>query len=221
MTTLFAAGIPVGTIIAFGGPVAQIPSGFLLCDGSLLDRNLYADLFNIIGTNWGTDTPTDFRVPTLNGNFLRGQDLGAGADGDAATRIAIQAGGATGDNVGSFQDSQIQSHSHVVNVMGARQTLLSGINLAAQGVNGQVNNTGYYTNNGFNNLASVNRLLVITNARVDGGSIGAANGNTNLNDTSPNDEAEFLSKQIPVATTNAGGSQTNPRNAYVNYIIKF
>jgi microcystin-dependent protein len=221
MTTLFAAGIPVGTIIAFGGPVAQIPSGFLLCDGSLLDRNLYADLFNIIGTNWGTDTPTDFRVPTLNGNFLRGQDLGAGSDPDAATRNAIQAGGAVGDNVGSFQDAQVEAHQHRVNAMGARQTFLSGINLGASGVNGQVNNTGHYTNNGFNNLPAVNRLLIIGSIRSNGGTLGAANGNTNFNDTSPNDENEFLSIQVSVATTNTGGNQTNPRNAYVNYIIKF
>lgn len=63
---------PPGSIVAFGGDVA--PSGWLLCNGKLLLKTDYADLYNAIGTNWGSDTALDFRLPDLRGQFLRGVD---------------------------------------------------------------------------------------------------------------------------------------------------
>jgi microcystin-dependent protein len=53
-----------------------------------------------------------FNIPDLRGYFPRGWDHGAGHDPDAAARVAIQTGGATGDNVGSYQADQNVSHTH-------------------------------------------------------------------------------------------------------------
>ena len=100
-----------GMIVAFGGTVA--PEGWVLCDGHSVSRTSYSALFGAIGDSWGKgDGVTTFNLPDLRGRFLRGTDSGAGRDPDAATRVAINAGGNTGDNVGSVQGDSFQGHTH-------------------------------------------------------------------------------------------------------------
>jgi microcystin-dependent protein len=94
-------GVPPGTILPFGGD--SIPEGFLVCDGSAVTREIYADLFSAIGTSWGLgDGATTFNVPDLRGMFLRGVDMGKGEDPDSGVRAALN-GGNAGDAVGSVQ----------------------------------------------------------------------------------------------------------------------
>lgn len=46
---------------------------WLLCNGQAINRNTYADLFAIIGTNFGAGNgTTTFNVPDYRGKFLRG-----------------------------------------------------------------------------------------------------------------------------------------------------
>ena len=104
--------VPVGSIMPFAGPIVNIPSGWLYCDGTLLLRDDYTDLFSAIGTEWGTTGSTDFRLPDLRGYFLRGIDGGTGIDPQAALRTAKYAGGATGSNVGSYQTDAVGPHTH-------------------------------------------------------------------------------------------------------------
>lgn len=106
-------GVPVGTIIPFGGQLDKIPDGWLLCDGTQYDGAdpRYEQLFNVIGNAWGGDGNA-FNVPKLNGVFLRGLDSGEGNDPNAANRIAIQTGGNTGDKVGSYQADMLGAHNH-------------------------------------------------------------------------------------------------------------
>lgn len=40
---------PVGSVIAFSGATGQIPSGWDICDGGLLNRTTYSDLYTAIG----------------------------------------------------------------------------------------------------------------------------------------------------------------------------
>lgn len=66
------APTPTGLIQAFGGGTA--PSGYLLCDGSLVSRVTYPGLFTAIGSTWGSgDGSTTFSLPDLRGQFLRGR----------------------------------------------------------------------------------------------------------------------------------------------------
>jgi phage-related tail fiber protein len=96
------AVVPAGTVTAFAGPVA--PSGWLLCDGSVVSRATYANLFAAVGTTSGNgDGATTFNLPDYRGRFLRGVDGDAGVDPDKAGRTAGQGGGSTGDAVGSVQ----------------------------------------------------------------------------------------------------------------------
>ena len=63
---------PVGTIITFASQAA--PSGYIKCDGALVSRTTYANLFGVIGTTHGAgDTVTTFNLPTLahaNANII-------------------------------------------------------------------------------------------------------------------------------------------------------
>lgn len=104
---------PAGTIQMFGGVVANVPSGWLICDGSEVSRTDYPELFLKIGVAFGAgDGATTFNLPDLRGRFVRGTDNGAGNDPDAATRNFSNIGGNTGDNVGSLQDDAFEAHTH-------------------------------------------------------------------------------------------------------------
>lgn len=67
--------VPVGAITMWATSTA--PSQWLLCDGSAVSRNLYATLFNVIGTIYGAgDGSTTFNVPNFQGRVPRGVDGG-------------------------------------------------------------------------------------------------------------------------------------------------
>ena len=103
--------VPAGAILPFGGDTSKIPAGFLLCNGKSLDTTSYSELYAAIGSAWGGGS-SNFNVPDLRGQFLRGTNLGAGYDSDAASRTAIRTGGNTGDAVGSHQADAFQGHYH-------------------------------------------------------------------------------------------------------------
>lgn len=112
-----ASLFPVGIIVAF--PKNSEPTSFLECDGSALLRTTYSELFGVIGTDYGNNDSTDFLIPDLRGRFVRGWDHGAGNDPDAATRLN-RGDGTSGDNVGTYQADEFESHSH--NLQGGSET---------------------------------------------------------------------------------------------------
>lgn len=62
---------PVGTVLWYASSV--VPSGYLICDGSLVSRTNYAVLFKVIGTSFGAgDGSTTFALPDLRAAFIRG-----------------------------------------------------------------------------------------------------------------------------------------------------
>ncbi len=65
-------GVPAGTVIAFAGPDTNPPKGYLLCNGATYNKADYPDLFNAIGTIYGGDGASNFKVPDFKGVFLRG-----------------------------------------------------------------------------------------------------------------------------------------------------
>ena len=71
---------------------------------------------------------TTFNLPDYRGRFLRGLDSsGEGRDPDLMARYAMNPGGATQDNVGSIQDDNFKSHSHLLRAgTSATQALHSG-----------------------------------------------------------------------------------------------
>lgn len=60
-----------GSVFWFAGKTA--PNGFLICDGSLISRVNYSDLFSVIGIEFGSgDGSTTFALPDLRAKFIRG-----------------------------------------------------------------------------------------------------------------------------------------------------
>lgn len=60
-----------GNIIAYTGN--DVPEGYLVCDGSELNRSEYPELFSIIGTTYGAgDGSSTFNIPNLSGKACLG-----------------------------------------------------------------------------------------------------------------------------------------------------
>ena len=68
-------GLPIGSIIAFAGKT--VPFGFLECDGRILSRAAYIQLYEAIGTLWGSTSESDFKLPNLTEaeRFLRSRSM--------------------------------------------------------------------------------------------------------------------------------------------------
>jgi len=90
--------LPVGMMMAFGGPVA--PSGWALCDGSAKSTTdpAYVALFTTIGyASGGT-----FNLPDTRGKTVVGRSAGDALFGNVGS-------------TGGSRDATLPTHSHVVN----------------------------------------------------------------------------------------------------------
>lgn len=67
-------GVPTGTIVAWGGNAGNVPSGWLLCDGSYVSTVTYSALYNVIGTQFGALQGSDFKLPDARAKVLGGYD---------------------------------------------------------------------------------------------------------------------------------------------------
>ena len=109
------SGFPIGGILPFTG--TNIPTGFIVANGALLSRASYPKLwahaqasgiaaddgvwlnnFNYQGLYTNGDGSTTFRIPALNGLFLRALDYGRGID--------------PGRAIGAIQNDAFRSHGH-------------------------------------------------------------------------------------------------------------
>lgn len=152
---------PIGEVTMFAGSTA--PYGYLICNGSQVSRTTYAALFAIVSTSFGQGNgTTTFHLPDLRGRFVRGLDGAAGNDPDAASRTAMNTGGATGNNIGSVQADAFEAHTH--DVAYSDGSIAISTEIIARETNEEPNNTE--------------------------------------------------------ESSSTGGSETRPKNAYLNFIIK-
>jgi microcystin-dependent protein len=99
--------LPPGVIMPFGGTVA--PTGYLLCDGSLVSRVTFASLFATIGTAYGAgDGATTFAVPDLRSRV----PVGSGTGGAGLTnRTNGQVGG---EETHVMTVAEMPAHAHTL-----------------------------------------------------------------------------------------------------------
>lgn len=65
--------VPIGTVQPFIGEVA--PTGYLLCQGQLVNKTTYATLYAMCLNKFGEETETHFRLPDLRGKTVAGYDV--------------------------------------------------------------------------------------------------------------------------------------------------
>lgn len=107
-------GMPIGSVVNV--PTLTAPAGFVKCNGALLSRTTYANLFAFAsaqglvteaawsGGSFGCfsvgDGSTTFRIPDLRAMILKGLDESRGID---ASRV-----------LGVFQDQAVLNHVHPI-----------------------------------------------------------------------------------------------------------
>jgi microcystin-dependent protein len=125
--------VPIGAILPYAG--GSTPDGYLLCDGSEIERSKYSDLYDIIGVVYNGSAAlagvNTFRLPDLRGRFALGKDnmdnagtvpTSAGpyvdAGGGTAGRVPdVQAtilGGAAGLSSVALTLANLPEHSHTL-----------------------------------------------------------------------------------------------------------
>jgi microcystin-dependent protein len=59
---------PYGSMVAFGGPAAAVPAGWVLCDGGSYDQVLYGNVYRVIGLSYG-GSGNSFKVPDMRSRY--------------------------------------------------------------------------------------------------------------------------------------------------------
>lgn len=97
--------VPPGSVSAYAG--ISVPGGWLHCDGSAIDRTIYADLFAAIGTTFGAgDGETTFNIPNLRGRNIIGLNS-SDADFDAL-------GETGGEKRHTLTIAEMPAHTHTI-----------------------------------------------------------------------------------------------------------
>lgn len=98
--------LPIGTLQPFLGKNA--PQGYLFCEGQLLDKANYPELYQICGDLFGESTPTQFYLPDLRGRVV------AGYNEDDSSFNTI--GQLLGEKTHTLTVNEMPKHTHNVTV---------------------------------------------------------------------------------------------------------
>lgn len=129
---------PAGVVLPYAGSTA--PTGWLLCDGSAIDRAQYKRLFDTISTTYGTGNgSTTFNLPDLRGRTPAGKD---NMGGTAANRLSATVTGTTLGATGGMETHQLTTLQLPAHAHGQQGTFSSGLqssdhshNFATGGIN--------------------------------------------------------------------------------------
>lgn len=85
---------------------SSVPDGWFECDGSAISRTTYSNLFQIIGTSYGTgDGSTTFNIPDFRSRAVIGAGTGPGLS-------ARSLGDTGGEERHTLDTSEMPNHSH-------------------------------------------------------------------------------------------------------------
>lgn len=163
---------PIGSIIPYGG--SQPPSGWLICDGRSLSKNIYFDLFKVIGYNFGGSDST-FNLPDLRNRAV----MGAGKTGALGASQSAQLPNITGEinnksgtfgvmgfssGTGSFKGALKGSETKGAVYTGQQNTSackVVSLDASNSGASTDINGNNVYTNNGETRPANVRVNFII------------------------------------------------------------
>ncbi|MBD2196624.1 MULTISPECIES: tail fiber protein [Calothrix] len=203
--------VPTGMMTEFAGNTA--PTGWLLCNGAEYQINSYPALYAVIGTTYGGNGTTTFRVPDRRGRV----GLGAGQGAGLTNRTLGQSGG---QETVTLNVSQIPSHNHGINDPGHNHAISDpghnhGINDPGHSHKVRVNRndgTGNYIadSNGGHQFLVTNEFEALTS----GTNISILGARSGIN-------LSAASTGITTNTQGGNGSHENmPPFLVVHYIIK-
>lgn len=236
--------VPSGVVFPFAGSVA--PSGYLLCDGTSYNTTIYAALFSAIGYAYG-GSGANFNVPDYRYSFLRGNgnQISVNGTGNAASNQVtfttnhgiIRSGMRVKfNNIGALTNvttttpvfavvtglNTLSFASTYSNAVNAVPTLISiGTGSASAVVLVQWEDPDITTRL----QSAVGGNATGLGTRQDDQFTSHSHSITSLFDGGTTTDNAFKSSayfggQRSNGTSLSGGNQTNPRNVYVNYIIK-
>ena len=191
-------GVPIGTILPFAGTTA--PYGYLLCDGSEVERLKFSELYDVIGVTYNGSAPLvgvgTFRLPDMRGRFPLGRDnMDNSGTVPSPSGPYIDAGGGNVDRVPGIEADTIGQGS------GRSEVTLTISNLPDHTHSMKNGNVPYYA------------------IRVDP----AVNppASTGLGPTAPG-QAQYLNNSGPINTNEQLGTAIGIMNPYLtlNYIIR-
>lgn len=96
----FAGINPIGAIIAWPSITNPDANHWRECNGQTLLKSAFPELYLLLGSTYGTETPTTFTLPDFRNKFLRGNST-AGASG--------------GSDTVTLAEGNIPSHAHSLN----------------------------------------------------------------------------------------------------------
>lgn len=145
-------GIPIGTILPFAG--LNVPRGYLLCDGSEVERAKYGSLYDAIGNTYGVTSlgVNTFKLPDLRGRFPLGRDNmdngltvpnieggfvdGGGGNADRVSGTSADTlGGSAGSSTNTLEKRNLPDHSHSLKAAGT-ETQFNVIRVTSSAVPG-------------------------------------------------------------------------------------
>jgi microcystin-dependent protein len=93
--------LPIGGMGMFAGAALGLNTAWRICDGRLMLRDEYPELFNVIGTTFGAgDGVTNFELPNLTNRTARG---------DSTATVVGEEGGASSV---TLTTAHLPSHAH-------------------------------------------------------------------------------------------------------------
>lgn len=120
-------GLPAGVVVPYAGSAA--PAGWLLCQGQLVSRSVYAALFAAIGTAYGVgDGSTTFGLPDLRGRVVAGVDGGAGRLSTAFSggMGSVALAGVGGEEAHVDTLTETNAHAHTIDWNQVTNTATTG-----------------------------------------------------------------------------------------------
>ena len=193
---VFGSDTPIGAGMLWYTNTA--PAGWLIADGSSLNRADYPKLFAIIGTTYGSASGTTFNVPDLRQRF----PMGKAASG---TGNSLAATGGSVDHTHS-----VPAHYHGMGP-GADLNITSSGSHTHTASTTAYGETGGLTNPGYNNPPNWSRYVF---------------GSVTVNSATHTHTSANFSGKIGLVTGGVDGNSSmtsgteNPPYLVVNYIIK-
>ena len=182
-------GVPTGSVFCIAANT--VPTGYVKCNGASYSRTgTYAALFAIIGTTYG-GSGSNFNVPDLRGEFIRGFDDSRGVD--------------SGRNINDPQGGQNASHNHSISASGTTSnptpTLTGDVRRISEGYRAQGTASGVFTKelDGTNNITGASSTSAVAGFSMD---------------------ATHTHTVSVSGTSGSQGSEARPRNIAMLYIIK-